>query len=74
MVIAWLEDVANGRSGARRLLEVAVASSVATLLNPYGVGVWTYGLGLAVNPTIRRGRSCLTRCRSAFVRGRESSA
>ncbi len=54
VVVAWLDDVVNRRAGARRLLAVAIVSTGATFLNPYGVGVWSYGLGLAANPTIRR--------------------
>lgn len=52
--IAWLEDLAAGRPGARRLLLVAIASGLASLLNPFGFGVWTYTIGLSTNPTIRR--------------------
>jgi hypothetical protein len=52
--IAWLEDVLAGRPGARRLLAVAIASVLASLLNPFGVGVWSYAIGLTTNPTIRR--------------------
>jgi hypothetical protein len=53
VAIAWLDDAANGKPHARRLLVVAVASAFATLLNPYAAEVWSYGLGLATNPTIR---------------------
>ncbi len=52
--VAWLEDLAAGRPGARRLLAVALASAVATLVNPFGPGVWSYAIGLTTNPTIRR--------------------
>ena len=52
--IAWLEDLAAGRPGTRRLLVVAIASGLASLLNPFGLGVWTYTIGLSTNPTIRR--------------------
>ena len=52
--IAWLEDVLAGRPDARRLFAVAVASAVATLVNPFGPGVWSYAIGLTANPTIRR--------------------
>ncbi|MGH2464992.1 MAG: hypothetical protein ACRDGI_05990, partial [Candidatus Limnocylindrales bacterium] len=52
--IAWLEDLAARRPGARRLLAVAIAAGLAALLNPFGFGVWTYTIGLSTNPTIRR--------------------
>ena len=52
--VAWLEDVVAHRPGARRLLAVGLASALATLVNPYGVGVWAYAGGVAANPTIRR--------------------
>ena len=29
-------------------------AQAATIVNPYGLGVWTYATGLAANPTIRR--------------------
>ena len=54
VAVAWLEDVVAGRPGARRLLAVGLASALATLVNPYGVEVWTYAGGVAANPTIRR--------------------
>jgi hypothetical protein len=52
--IAWLEDLAARRPGAGRLLVVAIVSGLASLLNPFGLGVWTYTIGLSTNPTIRR--------------------
>jgi hypothetical protein len=52
--IAWLEDVFAGRPGAHRLLAVALATALASLLNPFGIGVWSYAIGLTTNPTIRR--------------------
>ena len=53
VVVAWLEDRAAGRREWRLLL-VAAVSALATLVNPYGPGVWAYAAGLAVDPTIRR--------------------
>jgi hypothetical protein len=53
VIVAWLENVAGERPGARRLLVVAALSLAATLLNPYGPAVWSYAVGLAANPTIR---------------------
>jgi hypothetical protein len=40
--------------GADRTLLVALVSLVAVALNPWGLGVWQYALGLSVDPTIRR--------------------
>ena len=36
-----------------RLLLVGGLSLVATLVNPYGIGVWTYLVGLTTNPIVR---------------------
>ncbi|HZL33643.1 MAG TPA: hypothetical protein VFC81_06615 [Verrucomicrobiae bacterium] len=52
--VAWLEDVLAARPGARRILAVAIASVLASLVNPFGIGVWSYAFGLTTNPTIRR--------------------
>jgi hypothetical protein len=52
--VAWLEDLLAGRPGARRLVLVAIASALASLVNPFGTGVWSYAIGLTTNPTIRR--------------------
>ena len=54
VLVAWLEDVAGEKRGARRLLAVAAVSLAATVVNPYGAAVWSYAFGLAANPTIRR--------------------
>jgi hypothetical protein len=54
VLIAGLEDVVARRPEARRTLLVAVASVGATLINPYGLGVWGYAAGIAADPTIRR--------------------
>ncbi len=54
LAIAWLEDALAGRPGARRLLAATLVSAGATLVTPYGPGVWAYATGLAANPTIRR--------------------
>ena len=54
VLVAWLEDVALEKRGARRLLAVAALSLAATVVNPYGAAVWSYAFGLAANPTIRR--------------------
>jgi hypothetical protein len=51
---AWLEDVVSRAPGARRLAIIGVVTFAATFVGPFGVGVWTYALGLAADPTIRR--------------------
>jgi hypothetical protein len=50
--LAWLEDVHDRAPGARRTLAVAVASVVAACLTPSGPAVWSYAVGLSVNPLI----------------------
>ncbi|HLY12830.1 MAG TPA: hypothetical protein VKR24_00650 [Candidatus Limnocylindrales bacterium] len=52
--VAWLEDELNARRGAHQLLAVAITSVLASLINPFGIGVWSYAIGLTTNPTIRR--------------------
>lgn len=52
--VAWLEDLLAGRPGARTLLAVAIATALASLVNPFGIRVWSYAIGLTTNPTIRR--------------------
>ena len=52
--VAWLEDVMARRPGAGRLLAIALLSLAATLVSPYGPGVWTYAAGVSANPVIRQ--------------------
>ena len=52
--VAWLEDVVARRPGAGRLLAIALLSLAATLVSPYGPGVWTYAAGVSANPVIRQ--------------------
>ncbi len=47
--LAFLEDIYDRDRGAPRTLVVAVASIVAACLTPFGVGVWTYAIGLTSN-------------------------
>jgi hypothetical protein len=49
--LAWLED--RRRPDARRLLVLAGACLAASLLNPFGVGVWGYVATIGTNPTIQ---------------------
>jgi hypothetical protein len=48
---AWLDDIARGRP-ARTSLLVLVAGTAASLLNPFGLGVWSYAIGIGVNPAV----------------------
>ncbi|MEW6225171.1 MAG: hypothetical protein AB1627_11140 [Chloroflexota bacterium] len=48
---AWLEDLAEG-ADHRRSLGVLVAGTIATLVNPFGPGVWAYAIGVGTDPAI----------------------
>jgi hypothetical protein len=50
--VTWLEDMADDRGRARGSLLVLGVSVIATLVNPFVVGVWTSALGLATNPEV----------------------
>jgi hypothetical protein len=52
--LAALEDAITpaNRGSAIRTLAVATACAFATLLNPFGVGLWEYAADIATNPTI----------------------
>ncbi len=52
--LAWLEDLRTRSPGVRRTLIVTGATTLATLLNPFGVQVWSYALALSTNPVIRQ--------------------
>lgn len=49
---AWLEDQATGWSAGRRVAVVTAASTVATLVNPFGIRVWSYVVDVVGNPTV----------------------
>jgi hypothetical protein len=49
---AWAEDLLAGRPGATRSLVVFIAGTLATLVNPYGAGVWLYAVGIGANPGV----------------------
>ncbi len=51
--LAWLDDLRRRSPAAPRTLLIAVISLAATLLNPFGVTVWTYVIDLSTNPVIR---------------------
>ena len=48
---AWLDDVV-ARRPARLSFGVLVVGIVATLVNPFGVGAWSYAIGIGANPAI----------------------
>jgi hypothetical protein len=48
---AWLDDVVRGRPW-RHTLAVLVVALLATLVNPFGPGVWGYAAGIGANPAI----------------------
>jgi hypothetical protein len=54
VVVATLQDAAEGRPGQRRLLAIALVGLGVSLVNPHGPWVWTYAVGIAADPTIRR--------------------
>lgn len=47
--LAWLEDAAEVGRPHRRTFLAMVATGAATLVNPFGIDVWRYALGLATN-------------------------
>ncbi len=49
---AWVEDLIAGKPGATRSVIVFVAGTLATLVNPYGAGVWAYAAGIGANPGV----------------------
>ncbi len=51
--VAVLEDL-GARDRLRRILAVGAASSLATLVNPFGIRVWGYAFGLTTNPVVTR--------------------
>ena len=50
---AFLEDVVAGREWGRSLL-VLLLGTVATVVNPFGVDVWTYAANIGTDPVISR--------------------
>ena len=48
---AWLDDLARGRPARSSLLALA-AGTAATLVNPFGPGVWAYAAGIGADPEI----------------------
>ena len=52
LAYAWVDDLAARRS-ARTTLAVLVVGSLATLVNPFRIGVWPYALSFGLDPVIR---------------------
>jgi hypothetical protein len=58
LVLAWLEDVADRAPdrapgwGRHLALAVAGAAVAAALVNPFGLSVWSYALGVSTNPAV----------------------
>jgi hypothetical protein len=51
--LAWLDDRRRHDPQARRTLLITAVTALATLLNPFGLHVWTYAYDLSTNPVIR---------------------
>lgn len=51
LAVAWFEEARTGPA-RRRLAIVGGLSAAATLINPFGIRVWTYVTSIAANPTI----------------------
>jgi hypothetical protein len=64
--LAWVEDRWDRGRGSRTLLLVMLGSLLATLVNPYGYRVWSYAVGLATNPVIRK---AITEWQPPTIRG-----
>jgi len=48
---AWLDDLVRGRP-ARASFLLLLLGAAATLVNPFGFGVWAYAAGIGANPAI----------------------
>jgi hypothetical protein len=51
--LAWLEDRRVRDPGARRTLLITGVTALATMMTPFGPGVWTYAYAISTNPVIR---------------------
>jgi hypothetical protein len=47
--LAWLEDLHDRVEQPHRLLQIAVVSALAALINPFFIAVWGYAAGLSTN-------------------------
>lgn len=52
VALTWLQDLRDRDPGSRRVLLVAVASTVAACITPFGPSVWGYAVGLSANPEV----------------------
>lgn len=50
--LAWLEDLHDGLARRHRSLVVAVVSTVAACVTPFGPAVWAYAVGLSTNAEV----------------------
>jgi hypothetical protein len=54
LCLALFQDAVERRPGGRRLALITAASLAATLLNPWGVKVWSYAINIGANSLIAR--------------------
>jgi hypothetical protein len=52
--IAWIDERSRTGPRTRALAILVPLSLLATMVNPFGAGVWTYAVGLSMDPVIRR--------------------
>lgn len=52
--LTWLADHRERRSGADRLLKVALVCLPLTVLNPFGPRVWAYVVSISTNPAVTK--------------------
>ncbi len=52
--LAWLADRRSDPRGARRLVAIAAVTVPATLVNPFGIRVWSYVADLSTHPVVSR--------------------
>ncbi len=50
--LAWLEDLHDRQPAAWRTLAVGVVAAVAAVVNPFGLEVWGYAVGLSTNSEV----------------------
>jgi hypothetical protein len=50
--LTWLEDRRDHRETSTSTLVVGIVSLLATLVSPYGIGVWRYAIGITTNTHI----------------------
>ncbi|MEX0832527.1 MAG: hypothetical protein WD276_01430 [Actinomycetota bacterium] len=52
--LVWFQDLHERRPAASTTAKIAVLSLAATLINPYGLGVWHYVISLSTNDVVTR--------------------